>query len=351
MEKIKIGVIGVGNISECHIAGYKASPDAELYAFCDINEKRLREKGERHGVTRLYTSVEEMLNALPELDAVSVCVWNCSHYECTMAALRAGKHVLCEKPLAMNEVQATEMRDFAKAQGKLLMVGFVRRFMSETEELKRLSDEGFFGDMYYTKATYLRVNGNPGGWFSDKKRSGGGPVIDLGVHVIDEARYLMGNPMPVSVYATVQKRLDRSIHTGGVEYVASDTGAINDVEDFAQATIRFDNGGVMMLETSYALNTPDPVTHIELYGTKAGCITDPLRILVDEGKTFTTIEKYKELPENTFVGMFVKEIAHFVECVKTGCECRNPADDGVVVMRILDAIYESGRTGHEVVLG
>ena len=167
MAKIKIGIIGVGNISECHIAGYKCSPNAELYAFCDINEERLKEKGARHGITRLYTSAEEMCNALPELDAVSVCVWNCNHYECTMAALRAGKHVLCEKPLAMNEQQAIEMRDFAKAQGKLLMVGFVRRFMAETEELKRLTDEGYFGDMYYTKATYLRLNGNPGGWFSD----------------------------------------------------------------------------------------------------------------------------------------------------------------------------------------
>jgi predicted dehydrogenase len=350
MAKVKIGIIGVGNISESHIAGYKKDPNAELYAFCDINEERLKMKGERHGVTRLYTSAEEMCNALPELDAVSVCVWNCNHYECTMAALRAGKHVLCEKPLAMNEAQAVEMCEFAKSQGKLLMVGFVRRFMAETEELKRLTDEGYFGDMYYTKATYLRLNGNPGGWFCDKKRSGGGPVIDLGVHVIDEARYLMGNPQPVSVYATVQKRLDRSVHCGGVEYVASDSGAINDVEDFAQATIRFDNGGVMMLETSYALNSPDPVCRIELYGTKAGCITDPLRILEDNGKELRTIDKYKELPANTFDGMFEKEICHFVQCVATGCECRNPADDGVVVMRILDAIYESGRTGHEVVL-
>ena len=147
MAKVKIGIIGVGNISESHIAGYKKDPDAELYAFCDINEERLKAKGARHGVTRLYTSVEEMVNSLPELDAVSVCVWNCNHYECTMAALRAGKHVLCEKPLAMNEAQATEMRDFAKAQGKLLMVGFVRRFMAETEELKRLTDEGYFGEM------------------------------------------------------------------------------------------------------------------------------------------------------------------------------------------------------------
>ena len=349
MAKVKIGIIGVGNISESHIAGYKKDPNAELYAFCDINEERLKAKGAHHGVTRLYTSVEEMVNDLPELDAVSVCVWNCNHYECTMAALRAGKHVLCEKPLAMNEQQAQEMHDLAKEKGKLLMVGFVRRFMYETEELKRLTDENFFGEMYYTKATYLRQNGNPGGWFSDKKRSGGGPGIDLGVHVIDEARYLMGNPQPVSVYAAVMKKLDRSAHRGNVGYVASDAGQIDDVEDFVQATVRFDNGGIMMLETSYALNTPEPYCRIELYGTKAGCITDPLRVLVDEFGHLTDL-KFTDMPKNTFEGMFDKEMHHFVECVRTGCECRNPAEDGVVVMRILDAIYESGRTGHEVVL-
>ena len=266
-----------------------------------------------------------------------------------MTALRAGKNVLCEKPLAMNEEQAREMCDFAKAQGKLLMVGFVRRFMYETEELKRLTDENFFGELYYTKATYLRQNGNPGGWFSDMKRSGGGPGIDLGVHVIDEARYLMGNPQPVSVYAAVMKKLDRSAHRGGVGYVASDAGQIDDVEDFVQATVRFDNGGVMLLETSYALNTPEPVTRIELYGTKAGCITDPLRVLADEFGHLTNL-KFADMPGDAFAGMFDKEIRHFVDCVETGCECRNPAEDGVVVMRILDAIYESGRTGHEVVL-
>ena len=349
MAKIKIGIIGVGNIAEAHIAGYKKHPNAELYAFCDINEERLKAKGAHHGVTRLYTSAEEMVNALPELDAVSVCVWNCNHYECTMTALRAGKHVLCEKPLAMNEAQAREMCDFAKEQGKLLMVGFVRRFMYETEELKRLTDEDFFGELYYTKATYLRQNGNPGGWFSDKKRSGGGPGIDLGVHVIDEARYLMGNPQPVSVYASVMKKLDRSAHRGSVGYVASDAGNIDDVEDFVQATVRFDNGGIMLLETSYALNTPEPVTRIELFGTKAGCITDPLRVLADEFGHLTSL-KFTDMPGDAFAGMFDKEIRHFVDCVETGCECRNPAEDGVVVMRILDAIYESGRTGHEVIL-
>ena len=119
MSKVKIGIIGVGNISESHIQGYLKNENVELYAFCDINAQRLAEKGKKYGVTRLFTSVEEMV-ALPELDGVSVCVWNCNHYACTMAALRAGKHVLCEKPLAMNAAQAQEMLDFAKEQAGAL---------------------------------------------------------------------------------------------------------------------------------------------------------------------------------------------------------------------------------------
>ena len=121
-KKIKVGVIGVGSIAEMHIAGYKADPRVELAAFCDINEERLKEKGERHGVTRLYTDVKDMV-AKEELDAVSVCTWNAAHAPCTIAALEAGLHVLCEKPMAMNVAEAEAMRDAAKRSGKLRFAG------------------------------------------------------------------------------------------------------------------------------------------------------------------------------------------------------------------------------------
>ena len=191
MNKLKVGIIGVGGISSVHIAGYKACPDVELYAFCDIDEERLKQKGELHGVTRLFTSAQEMV-ALPELDMVSVCTWNSAHASCTITALNAGKHVLCEKPMALNTEEALAMQDAAKKNGKLLMIGFVRRFGNDCRIVKDFIDAGDFGDIYYAKATYLRRNGNPGGWFGDKSRSGGGPLIDLGVHVIDLCRYLMG---------------------------------------------------------------------------------------------------------------------------------------------------------------
>ncbi|MDO5310330.1 MAG: Gfo/Idh/MocA family oxidoreductase, partial [Clostridia bacterium] len=165
-NKIKIGIIGVGNIAGTHIQAYLKNPNVELYAFCDINEAQLKKMGEEYGIERLYTDVNEML-ALTEIDAVSVCTWNSAHAECAIAALNAGKHVLCEKPMAVNAAQAEEMKAAAEKNGKLLMIGFVRRYGNDCKILKEFIDTDYFGDIYYAKATYLRRNGNPGGWFGD----------------------------------------------------------------------------------------------------------------------------------------------------------------------------------------
>ena len=153
-DKLKIGVIGNGNISGVHLRGYSLNPNVEIYALCDINEKAMKRRAEEYGVTRLFTDVNEMVK-LPELDAVSVCTWNAAHAECAIAALNAGTHVLCEKPMALNAEQAQRMQEAAERNGKLLMIGFVRRFGNDCAILKDFIDNGYFGDIYYAKATYL----------------------------------------------------------------------------------------------------------------------------------------------------------------------------------------------------
>ncbi|MBO5363088.1 MAG: Gfo/Idh/MocA family oxidoreductase, partial [Clostridia bacterium] len=220
MSKIKVAVIGVGSISESHIAGYKKDPNTELYAFCDINPERLQYMGKKHGITRLYTDEAQMLKELPELDAVSVCTWNSAHAPCTIMALNAGKHVLCEKPMALNVEEAEAMKAAAEKNGKLLMIAFVRRFGKDCEIVKDMAESGTLGEVYYAKAINLRSNGNPGGWFGEKARSGGGPLIDLGVHSIDLVRYLLGKPNVASVYGvTFHKLGNRSdIHVKTAEY-------------------------------------------------------------------------------------------------------------------------------------
>lgn len=352
MSKLKIGVIGVGGISEMHIGGYKANPNVEIVAFCDINEKRLHEKGEKHGVTRLYTNVYDMVKN-EQLDAVSVCTWNCAHAECSIAALNAGINVLCEKPMAMNAKEAADMMAAAEKNGKLLMVGFVRRYGNDMDVLQSFIQSGFFGELYYAKANYIRRNGNPGGWFGDKSRSGGGPLIDLGVHVIDFVRYALGNPKAASVYgATFHKLGNRPHIKGSGDWNSEDKGGgdICDVEDMATALIRFENGAVLNVETSFTLNVEDDRGTIELFGEKAGAKIDPELKLMSEANGYMTDVKLKYPTALSFDGLFQKEIDHYVDCLMGKCECRSPGQDGYELMRILDAVYESARTGHEVVL-
>ena len=352
MEKLKVAVIGVGSISGCHIDWYLKNPEVELYAFCDLDEKLLKEKGEKYNITRLYTDKDKMLAELPELDAVSVCTWNNQHAPCAIAALNAGKHVLCEKPMSVTVEDAIAMKEAADKNGKLLMIGFVRRHGNDAKIIKDFIEGGDLGELYYTKATYLRRDGNPGGWFGDKSRSGGGPLIDLGVHVIDLVRYLSGNPKPVSVYgATFQKLYNRPGKIGAPKYLSSSATDhdICDVEDLATALIRFDNGEVLSIEAAFSLNIKEPTGQVELFGTKAGAkLDDKLEIYNDIHNYLTNVTF--DAPTGFTMDAFENEINHFVDCIRGRCECIAPAEDGIEIMKILNAIYESAKTGHEVIL-
>ena len=357
MSKIRVGVIGVGNIATAHIPGYLKHPDVELCAFCDINEERLKMMGEKHGITHLYTDKNEML-AKENLDAVSVCTWNAAHAECAIAALNAGCHVLCEKPTAMNTAEAIAMKEAAEKNGKILMIGFVRRHGNDCELIKDFVDKGEFGELYYAKAQYLRRNGCPGGWFGNKELSGGGPLIDLGVHVIDMVKYIAGNPKPVSAYgATFNKLLNRPDlreDTAIANYQHSLKKDVFSVEDLATAMIRFDNGFVLSVEASFSLNVKKDTGVIELFGTKAGARLDPSANPAME--MYSTTNGYMSdvvLSNRKLVDtgdFFNQEMFNFIDAIQGKAECKAPTQDGVDIMKILDAIYESARTGHEVVI-
>lgn len=352
MSKLKIGIVGTGSISKHHITAYLQNPNVELIALCDINKELVEAAGKQYGVTNIFYSADDMLK-MKELDAVSICVWNSEHAPCAIKALKAGKHVLCEKPMATTAEQALLMQQAAKESGKLLMIGFVRRFGADCAMLKEFMNTDELGELYYAKATYLRRNGNPGGWFGDKSRSGGGPVIDLGVHVIDLVRYLFGNPKPVSVYAaTFQKLYDRkNIKTPKGYYSSSHTDHdICDVEDLASALIRFDNGAVLSVETSFSLNVKEDVGGVSLYGTKGGVSLSPKLELFKELNDYMV--NITPIGSNgfEFQKSFDSEINHFVDCILNETPCKAPAQDGVEIMRILSAIYQSAETGHEVIL-
>ena len=350
-RKIRVGIIGCGNISYCHLGGYKALPDqVELVACCDIDEIKAQKFAEANGFKAWYRDYNDMF-AKEQLDAVSVCTWNVAHCGATVAALNAGCDVLCEKPMAMNANEAQQMLEAAKKNGRLLMIGFVRRFGNDADILKSFIDAGSMGELYVAKATYLRRNGCPGGWFGDKAYSGGGPLIDLGVHVIDLCRYLAGGPKPVSAYGITYKNLGDNRAGGGKGWVSANNLGIDfaySVEDFATALIRFENGFAMNVEASFNLNIKNDMGNIELFGTKAGARIDPqIEFFSDMNGQFVDIRPSGNTALD-FNGLFNREMEHFVRCVREGIPCRAPAEDGVMLMKILDAIYASAACGHEV---
>lgn len=352
MNKIKVGIIGTGVISGEHIRGYKALDNVEIYAACDLDEQKVRKVAERYDIKHIFTDYNEMLK-LEELDAVSVCTWNSQHAPVAIAALKAGKHVLCEKPMAMNTREAEEMEKVAKESGKLLMIGFVRRYGNDCRIVKDFIDNGMMGDIYYSKATYLRRAGYPGRWFGDKERSGGGPLIDLGVHVIDLVRYLMGNPKAVAVTGiTFNKLGPRSNIKANKVFSSTARSNINtfDVEDLAVALIKFDNGAALTVETSFSLNTKAEETNIELFGTKAGVKIDPKLEFYSEQNDYLVDIIPAHDTALSFQGIFEGEIAHFIDCITNETKCISPAEDGVELMRIIDGIYESAKTGKEIEL-
>jgi len=351
MEYLNVGIIGAGGISECHTEGYKNTGNVKVTAVCDINEQRAKAYAEKYDIPHVFTDYREMLK-IDKLDAVSVTTWNNGHAPISVAALKAGKHVLCEKPLAMNTVEAKQMADTAKETGKLLMVGFVRRFEDNVKYLKNAIESGYFGRVYYVKTGYIRKWGNPGGWFSDKKRSGGGPVIDLGVHVIDLVRYINGKPKAVSVMASTFNYLGMKPNIKGIsKYRSQDYDDYSDVEDAATAIIKFDNGMALSFETSWVLYTKNSYNYLDIYGEKAGAQMEPLLEFYEEKDDYLVETRpFIEPEKNKFQHIFNEEISHFVDCIVNKTPCINTGEDGVEIMKIIDAIYESSRTGHEVVI-
>ncbi len=353
MAKLRVGIIGCGGISAFHMAGYKRLAEKgiiELAAVCDIDEEKVKAYAEKHNVPAWYLDYNEMM-AKENLDCVSVCTWNAAHKGAAIAALKGGANVLCEKPMAMNAAEAEEMMRVAKETGKLLQVGFVRRFGNDADIVSQFRDAGTLGDIYYAKATYLRRDGCPGGWFGDKSYSGGGPLIDLGVHVIDLVRYLGGNPAPVSAFGVTYDNIGCRRAKGGDDAWSgpvSKDGYEYSVEDFASAMVKFDNGLTLSVEASFNLNLEGDMGNIELFGTKAGVKLDPtVEIYTDMAGRYVNVKPTGNTALS-FDGLFEREIEGFINTVLGEEECRATAEDGVVLMKILDAIYESARTGVSV---
>lgn len=340
---LRIGIIGSGGIARyAHIPGYKAQKGVEIVALCDVVLDRAAEVAQEFDIPRWYGSYQELLDN-EKLDAVSICTPNVAHHETTIAALQAGLHVLCEKPMAMSLCEAQEMAAAARRTGKVLQVGLHWRFTGEAQTLKRFIDAGEMGEIYYGEATCMRRRGIPGwGVFTQKALQGGGALIDIGVHTLDHTMWLMGNPRPVAVsgmtYTAFGKRSDV------VSTWAPWDPAKFDVDDMGVALVRFEGGASLILRASWAANIEKAFEETRILGTHGGAYMSPLRIFREMHGALVDISP-ASIPN---IKPHTAEIAHFIACVRGECACAVELDSVLQTQAVLDAIYRSSETGREV---
>lgn len=349
MKTINVGIIGTGSISEAHLEAYRRLPGVDVIAACSTTPERVTRFAEVHAIPSVFTDYRDLL-ALDGLDAVSVTTWNNSHAPISIAALKAGLHVLCEKPMAMNATEAAAMLTAAREADRLLMIGMCRRFSEKATALKAMVERGDLGTIYYAKTACVRRWGNPGGWFANKALSGGGPVIDLGVHMIDLVRYLAGGQPALTVSASTFDRLGMRPEVRGVtKYRSVGYSDYSDVEDGATALIRFAGGLTLAAEVSWVQNIKENRLSLELYGDRAGAQLDPeFEIYGNSGPYLTDTRPVIDPELNRSRPNIGAQNAHFIDCIRSGGPCLSPAEDGLEMMRIIDAIYESARLGREV---
>ena len=346
---LKVGVIGVGGIAGTHFPGWKESPDAELYAFADVVPDVLRHVGEQQGVTRLYETTEELINDT-EVDIVDICTPNNYHAPLAVAALDAGKHVLCEKPLAPTPAAIREMIAARDRSGKLLMTAQHFRFQGSAKALKAEIDTGILGDVYHARSWMLRrglAPTRPG--FIMKQHSSGGPCIDIGVHIVDLTLWMMSFPRPVSVTGVTQ---DRLAHQPGAFSVWG--GPIPqerfDVEEFAAAFVRFDTGATLILEVSWLLHhkTTGEDMQMWLYGDRAGAHWPANEIVWSNNTTQQHVNTGLVRAESG--EPHAKECIAFADAIVNGKPSPVPPEQSLIVMSILDGLYRSAEARHEVAL-
>ena len=346
---VRVAVIGLGTIADEHLKAYRDSPEAELVAVCDIFAERAAQRAEQYGA-RAVTDPAEVF-ADPEIDAVSICTRNDTHAELVLEALRAGKHVLIEQPMTATLAQAEEVAEAAAASAGKLQVAYVRRFSPNATVLKQFIDAGELGPIYYAKASCLRRAGNPGGWFADKAKSGGGPLIDLGVHFLDICWYLMGCPKASRVSGAVFHKLGNRANIKNLSrYLSADYDpAQNSVEDLASALVTFENGAVMHFDTSYSLHGPDEVK-VQVFGENGGASLEPaLKIFTEKHDTLLDITPVIDSLGFDPVG-YRNEIDYFLATARGEVAEAAPAEHGLELMKIIAAIYESAEQGREIVL-
>jgi predicted dehydrogenase len=346
-KKLRVAFIGCGGIAQVHIAALKEMPEVEIVAGVDIVSDRLKVMSEKHGVSAGYTDWKKMLKEVKP-DAVSICTPNGVHAAPAIDAAKAGCHVMVEKPMAMNPAECKKMIEAAKKAGVKLAVGFQYRYHPYSQYLVKARQAGTFGDVMFVKCQALRRRGIPNwGVFGQKQLQGGGPMIDIGVHVIEMAHYVMGAPKPVAASGGTWTYLGNKPSDIASMWPNWDYKTYT-VEDLAIGQIRFENGALLQIEASFAAHIEKDVWNFSLMGQKGGCNWDPPMVFTDRAGTMIN-EKPGWISDKTdFPSLFKLKLRNWVDACLKGTELTAPGEAGLAVQKILDGVYRAADAKKEV---
>jgi len=348
-KKFRVAFIGCGGISHVHAEALKEMPDVEIVAGVDILPERLKAFQDRWGVTKLYKDWKKMLKEVKP-DGVSVCTPNGVHAAPAIDAANAGCHVISEKPMAMNPAECEKMIAAAKKNRRKLAIGFQYRYHPNTQFLKRARDNGEFGDIMFVKCQALRRRGIPNwGVFGQKKLQGGGPMIDIGVHVIEMAHYFMGSPKPVAASGNTWTYMGNKPSKVVSSWPNWDYKTYT-VEDLAIGQIRFDNGALLQIEASFVAHIEKDVWNFNFMGTKGGGQWDPPMLFADHHDTMINSSPSYVGDQTSFAALFKIKLRNWVNACTKNTPLEAPGEAGLAVQKMLDGVYRSAAAGKEVVI-
>jgi predicted dehydrogenase len=341
---VQLAFIGAGGVLCHHMRHLKPVAHVEAVAAADVSEGALAWAKEQFGIPHLFTDFRRMLREMPQIDAVCVCTPNLLHAEHTITALEAGKHVLVEKPMALNAKDARRMVAAAATSGRQLVVGFQHRFEPKSRMIKRFIEAGTLGRILYVRAQALRRRGIPSwGVFGRKDLQGGGPLIDIGVHALETAHFLMGSPRPLAASASAFRYIGDKPSEVETEWGPWDHKSYT-VEDLAVGMVRFGGGSVLSIETSFAAHIERDVWNVTVMGEKGGADYATGQIFTDQAGHMVNLTP----AHLTGTHPFEYKMRHFIEVARGVRYNEVPPEHGLMVQEMIDAIYESAEAGREV---
>lgn len=334
-KTLRIGLIGVGAAAQIsHIPALKKTEDVELAWLCDRDPEKVQRVAQKFGIPNASSRLDDLL-ADDALDAIDICTPNFLHAPMAVAALEAGKHVMCERPLARSATEAAQMVKAAKKADRTLMCAVQHRFRPDAQLLKKFVDKGDLGEVFLAKAGWLRqrTQWDSEEWRGRMKESGGGVVLDLGFQMLDLALWVLDSPAVTSVTAGLHRA------TKG------------EVEDSATALLRLGSGATLTLELTWGLLMEKDFAFLNLFGSGGAALLNPLRLHKGMHGTLVNVTPAPDTTRNAYKQSIEAQISHFLESLRKGQKPMGDAEEILPVMECMDAIYRSAEQGREVKIG